>query len=189
MIASLPSRVRQGIAVGLLVLTIGVLVGLIVAPLSSWVRSELDQRELDLKELAKLKSLVNAEHALHALANKLDDDPTLARAYRAESAAAAENEFQQDLRGLADKSGIAIDTLQPLEPAQHGAFTILTARIGFTTTVDHVGTLLAALPSASHLVQFQNLYITSPMGQSTGSNAALVVRGDITAYIMPASNQ
>ena len=183
MIERIAPRQRRFLALGFLALAVLLLLCLTVVPLAASTRSEIEQRQLSLKELSKLQGLVAAEPQLRDALDKVEALPMWQRVYHGPGASAAEPGLQADFRALADAQGITVDTLQPLDASTEKEFTRLALRVGFNTTIDHLGQLLAAMEAAPHVMQFKNLYITSPMSQG-GGNAPLVVRGDLSAYLL-----
>lgn len=177
--------VRRICALGLLALTLISLLSLTIAPLIGAMRSEVEQRRLLQKELATLQGLVDATPQMSRLLAQIDAHPMWQRLYRDASVAEAEPELQRDFRALAEAQGIGVDTLQPLDPLGEQDFVHISLRVGFNTTIDHLGQLLVAMQAAPHFMKFENIYITSPMGQGTPGNAPLVVRGDVLAYMIP----
>jgi len=175
-------RVRRALALSLLCAALLILLGITVLPLTAFVRSEIDQRQLILREQAKLAGLVAAEPDLRKLVDQIDAHPLWQRVYRESSAGAAAASLQKDFRSLAEAQGISVDTLQPLDPTAEGQFARVSLRVGFNTTIDHLGQLLLAMEAAPRFVKFENLYVTAPMSQNGAGNAPLVVRGDVLAY-------
>ena len=184
MIDSRSPRLRRGLAVSLLVMSAGLLLSLTILPAINWMRSELDERQLMVKELSKLQGLVDSEPELRALHGKIDGHPLWQRIYRGDSSGTADSELQQDFRAMAEKQGITVDTIQPLNSVSLNGFTQLSLRVGFNTTIDHLGMLLLAIEAAPRLMRFENLYVTAPMSQNAGSNAPLVIRGDLISYLL-----
>jgi len=176
------------VALGLLSLALVLLLTLSLVPLFAAVQSEIEQRRLLLKELAKLQGLVDAEPGMSEMLAKIDAHPMWQRLYLDPSVAAAESDLQKDFRALAETQGISVDTLQPLDPAIEKDFTGISLRVGFNTQIDHLGQLLTAMQAAPHFMKFENLYITSPMSQNGTGNAPLVVRGDVRAYLLAGQN-
>jgi Tfp pilus assembly protein PilO len=159
-----------------------VVISATILPLTGFVRSEFEQRRLTLRELAKLEGLVAAEPDLRKLVSQIDAHPLWQRIYRDSAPGTAAANLQKDFRTLAEAQGISVDTLQPLDPTVEGKFVRLSLRVGFNTTIDHLGQLLAAMEAAPRFVKFENLYVTAPMSQNGSGNAPLVVRGDVLAY-------
>lgn len=178
-------RMQRLSALGLLVLTLLLLAMLTIAPVVGTVGSEVDQRRLLQKELAKLQGLVDANPEMSRVLAQIDAHPMWQRVYRNPSVAEAESELQKDFRALAEAQGISVDTLQPLDPSSEKDFTHIALRVGFNTSIDHLGQLLAAMQAAPHFMKFENFYVTAPMSQSPAGNAPLIVRGDVVAYLLP----
>lgn len=185
MTIALPLNIRRLAALLLLGMSFALLISLTLLPLVGFVNSLIQQRRLELKQLSTLLGLVSAEPELRASVARIDAHPIWQRLYRNPVTGEAESELQGDFRALATSQGITVDTLQPLEPSAEKEFTRLLLRVGFNTTVDHLGQLLVAMAAAPHFMKFENLYVTSPMSQNGGSNAPLVVRGDVLAYVLP----
>jgi hypothetical protein len=182
MIEALSPGLRRILAVGLFALAALLLIVLTVGPCLSPIASERERRVLLLKERNKLQKLVDSEAELTALLAKIDAHPLWQRTYRGAATHQVESEMQKDIRTLADAQGISIETVQPLDPVDETVLKRLSLRVGFTTTIDHLSQLLLGMAAAPHYLQFQNLYVTSPMSQNAGANPVLVVRGDVSAY-------
>lgn len=188
MIEPFAPRLQRLAALGLLGLALVLLLALTLGPVFTAVQSEIEQRRLLLKELAKLQGLVDAEPGMGEMLAKIDAHPMWQRIYLDPSVASAESGLQRDFRALAEAQGIGVDTLQPLDPAVMKDFTGISLRVGFNTQIDHLGQLLAAMQAAPHFMKFENLYVTAPTSQNGAGNAPLVVRGDVRAYLLAGQN-
>lgn len=176
---------RQAAALAAAALIVLSAAAALIFPLMHWLRRELDERNLYVRQIAALRGVIAVEAGNRDMLHRIDSHPLWQRLYRDSAAQPATGELQKDVRALAEQAGLSIESMQPLPQEQNAAYLRIGVKLTLNAQIDSLGKWLIAMDASPHFLQFENFYISAPLTQEDDHNAVLSVSGEITAFAIP----
>lgn len=172
-------RVRRGLALALLALTVMLLWVIVVAPLVRYASDGWVEHRHSVARLAQLRDLMGREQELRAAVASLEQDPGWTKLYRAPSPTAATAMAQSDIQSVAQSLGIAIASIEPLAERHLGQLSNVGARVTFTTTIDVLMSFANRLATSPKRLLIEDITIIAPQMHADGDNPLLNVQADV----------
>ncbi len=188
MTRQLTQRLERLLAIGLLVLVLGIVWLCLIAPIVSAVESRSAARELTLRKLSKERSLLQQESAIEAAITTVASSARWKNFYEADRAETAELQLESSLRSIFTDLG-TLDSMAAERPLAAGNTTRVSVRIAGSLTLDHLAEVLDRIQKQAQQIRVENLSIQAPLTQSDSANPALNIQALISALMISPSQR
>lgn len=183
MMSELSPRLQRILALGLLIAALLLVWGLIVAPLLAFVSTRGDDREAQLRALARDNALVAKDAKIKEALAAANASSRWARLYDSDKPDKALLQMETEIKELiATPNNPTSITAVPT--ITKGLLTRIAIKVTLTMPIDQFGALLSRLQAHSKLLQIDALTVQAPEYQAPNTNPSLAIQAEIAGYLL-----
>lgn len=186
MTTELPPRLQRILAIGLLIAALLLVWGLILDPLLTFVNARGDDREAQLRALARDTALVVKDPKIKEALAAATASSRWARLYDGDKPDKALLQMETELKNLiATPNNPTSITAVPT--ITKGLLTRIAVKVTLTMPIDQFGAFLGRLQAHSKLLQIDALTVQAPEYQAPNTNPSLAIQAEIAGYLLTAN--
>jgi hypothetical protein len=181
-IGARPPVQRRILAIGLLVATVGLVWGGVLAPLT-WVVDSQDEWRDDVRhDLARAMGEASTEPELRRQVAAIPAEPIWAKFYETQNGQDASQLVQRDVLRAGAGSGVKIEGIVPLPKVEEVGLVGFGIRFTTTLSAGQLKQFIDALRANVGYLRVERLTITAPQVQRADENALLTVTMEVYGF-------
>jgi hypothetical protein len=183
MSTELSPRLQRILALGLLMAALLLAWSLVVDPLLTFVSTRGDDREAQLRALARDNALMAKDPKIKEALAAAIASPRWARLYDSDKPDKAVLQMETEIKDLIATPNNPTSIIA-VPPMSKGLLTRIAVKVSLNMPIDQFGQFLSRLQAHSKLLQIDALTVQSPEYQAANTNPPLSIQAEIAGYLL-----